>query len=78
MNKILKKLRALKFISWILMIAVVVLSLVSLFEGKKTALGFVFLFFAGIIGLYSHDILSSLHERIRKLEDINKIDNIEQ
>ena len=75
--KIVRQLSGLRFISWLLMIAAVVLPIVAILEGKKPESWPMFIFFAGIIGLYSHNILSSLHERIRKLEDINKIDNTE-
>lgn len=68
--KTLKKLRALKFISWLLIIAGVSLPVIALLEGKKAESWPMFILFAGIIGLYSHDILSSLNERIRKLEDM--------
>jgi hypothetical protein len=64
-----KKLWALKFISWLLIIAGVVLPFVAYLEGKKPEMWPVFILFAGVIGLYSHDILLSLHERISKLEN---------
>jgi len=77
--KISKQLFTLEWISYILMMAAVGFSIISLLEEKSRAYEFwpMLVFWIGIIGFYSHNILSSLHERIRKLEDINKIDNTE-
>ncbi len=71
--------RAIQRISWLMIITAVILTVIAQFEGEKPEpwpLFTLIMFggmFAGIIGVFSHSVLTSMDKRITKIEDSQRV-----